>query len=75
MIKKHSLLFLILFFATSLKAQMEQDSTKRVRFTAIPMMNYNNTLGAGFGLIGQMFYKANKKDTISPSSSTGIIGM
>jgi len=54
---------------------MEQDSTKRIKFAAIPMINYSNTLGAEIGLIGQMYYKANKNDTISPSSSTGIIGM
>lgn len=72
---KYSVILLLILLTTSLKAQIKQDSTKRVTFTAIPMVNYSNTLGAGFGLMGQIFYKANKNDTISPSSSTGIMGM
>lgn len=66
---------ILLCLSMSGMAQLNQDTTKNVTFAAIPMVNYSNTLGAGFGLIGQMFYKANKNDTISPSSSTGVIGM
>jgi outer membrane translocation and assembly module TamA len=39
------------------------------------MLNYNNTTGMSFGLIAQAFYKMNKQDTISPTSSSGILGI
>lgn len=59
-------------------AQDVSDSTKTVkkhRAAIIPMINYNNTIGTIFGTIGQMFYKINPQDTISPTSSTGILGI
>lgn len=46
-----------------------------MNFAAIPMVNYSNATGFSMGAITQMFYKANAKDTISPSSSTGLFGM
>jgi outer membrane protein assembly factor BamA len=42
---------------------------------AIPMINYNRTQGIVAGALVTGFYKINKKDTISPSSSTGFIGI
>src|SRR6478736_3598679 len=44
-------------------------------FAAIPMVNYNRTQGIVAGALATGFYKINKKDTISPSSSTGAIGI
>jgi outer membrane protein assembly factor BamA len=56
-----------------------QDTTKVRRqkkgFAAIPMINYNRTQGFIVGILASAFYKTNKSDTISPSSSTGIIGI
>jgi len=75
MIQKITFSFLFLVLCVGGFAQFKQDTTKKVNFAAIPMINYSNTLGASFGLIGQMFYKANKNDTISPSSSTGMMGI
>lgn len=55
--------------------QNKTDSTKRVNFAAIPIINYNNTTGGSIGILTQLFYKINSNDTISPSSSTGLFGM
>jgi hemolysin activation/secretion protein len=63
------------FSRIQLSAQELNDTTKNRSLAAIPILNYSNTLGAGIGLMGQMFYKVNKNDTISPSSSTGIVGI
>lgn len=51
------------------------DSLKKVKIAAIPIINYNPSQGLVFGAMGQGFYKLNAKDTISPSSSSGIFGM
>lgn len=66
------LLFLFQNFAFS---QFKQDTTKKVNFATIPLINYNTTTGASLGLMAQAYYKVNPDDTISPSSSTGFIGM
>ena len=39
------------------------------------MINYNRTQGVIVGALVSKYYKLNKKDTISPSSNTGIFGM
>lgn len=52
-----------------------QDSTKKANFAFIPLVNYNSTLGMKFGTLGQVYYKVNGNDTISPSSSTGLGAM
>lgn len=70
-----ALILMIIFFKLSVFGQKENDTTKNVTFAAIPIVNYDNTLGASLGVLGQMFYKVNKEDTISPSSSTGVFGM
>jgi outer membrane protein assembly factor BamA len=41
----------------------------------MPMINYNRTQGIIVGAMTQVYYKVNKSDTISPASSTGIIGI
>ena len=58
----------------SAQEQIEED-TKNVKWAGIPYFNYNNTIGFTFGALGRAFYSANRADTISPSSSTGIFGM
>ena len=56
-----------------------QDSTvtrkQKVGIAAIPMINYNRTQGIVVGALVSYFYKINKQDTISPSSSTGLTGI
>ncbi|MBU2912945.1 MULTISPECIES: BamA/TamA family outer membrane protein [Reichenbachiella] len=52
-----------------------KDSTKKVTFAAIPMPNYNRSFGFMLGVMGSMYYKVAPKDTISPSSSTMLMGM
>lgn len=49
--------------------------SKKPSVAAIPIINYDPSLGATIGAMGQYFYKINKKDTISPSSSTGLFGI
>ena len=57
-------------------AQNKSDSTeKNLRFAAIPIINYNRTQGIYLGAFGQVFYNVNKKDTISPASSSGLLGI
>ncbi|WP_167618838.1 BamA/TamA family outer membrane protein [Maribellus sediminis] len=53
----------------------EQDSTKKVNLAAIPFVNYSKTLGTTFGAMTQGFYKVNRNDTVSPSSSSGLMGL
>ena len=75
--KKHIGFFLILalFSFSILSAAEKQDSTKRVNFAAIPFLNYNKTIGFKFGVLAQAYYKVNLADTISPSSSSGIMAL
>jgi len=72
------LLFLLLFsplvFANGQKLTAVKKE-KKPGFAAIPMINYNRTQGVVVGALVSGFYKINKKDTISPSSSTGMLGM
>src|SRR5436190_9083386 len=75
--QKFTTLLILLFFTFG--TALSQDSTanrkQRTGFAAIPMINYNRTQGFIAGILVSAFYKINKKDTISPSSSTGMIGI
>ena len=51
------------------------DSTKKVTFAAIPVVNYNRSLGFMAGAMVSAYYKLDRSDTISPSSSTMVFGM
>ncbi|HEY5825601.1 MAG TPA: BamA/TamA family outer membrane protein [Cyclobacteriaceae bacterium] len=51
------------------------EKKQKPRVAAIPMINYNRTQGIVVGALASGFYKINKKDTISPSSNTGVMGM
>ncbi len=84
MIRKFTkLLFLALLFplvvANGQQGQGQKlppiEKKQKPRIAAIPMMNYNRTQGVVVGALVNGFYKINKKDTISPSSSTGLMGM
>lgn len=69
------ILLLILCSTASILGQTEADTLKKVRFAAIPMVNYNPSFGVIVGAMGNAYYKLNASDTISPSSSTGLFGM
>lgn len=47
---------------------------KKVRMVGIPTISYNNSDGIGFGVIASGYYKINRKDTISPLSSSFLVG-
>jgi outer membrane protein assembly factor BamA len=71
------LLFLLHFPLAFVNGQKLPPVKKReaAGIAAIPMINYNRTQGIVAGALVTGFYKLNKKDTISPSSSTGLIGI
>lgn len=73
--KKYYFTAVFIFVFLSLYSQKEADTVKRIKFAAIPIVNYSNTTGASFGVLGQMFYKVNQNDTVSPTSSTGVFGI
>jgi len=72
-------LICILFATCSISSSFAQlhkpDSSKKVKLAAIPLINFNRTIGFGAGAMLSAFYKMNEKDTISPTSSTGLVGM
>ncbi len=76
---KVTVLFFVVFVScTNVHAQFKPDSTKKekaVNFAAIPMINYNRTQGIIVGAMTQAYYKVNKNDTLSPASSTGLVGI
>lgn len=75
------LLCLVLFFNfpgvanAQLNKAATNDTTKKVTFAAIPIINYSSSIGLIGGAMGAMYYKINRNDTISPSSSTMLFGM
>jgi len=72
------LLFFLLFAFVVANGQRSSAATKKRQepsIAAIPMINYNRTQGAILGAFVSKYYKLNKRDTISPSSNTGIFGM
>src|SRR3954451_19826541 len=72
-----TLLFLMLFASGILYSQRSSAVTNKKdnKFAAIPIINYNRTQGIIVGALVSKYYKLNKKDTISPSSNTGIFGI
>lgn len=47
---------------------------KDKNFVGIPTINYSNSFGATFGAFGMLYYDVKKTDSISPLSSSGLIG-
>ncbi len=69
-------LFLILSTATfSQKKEKKDKEDKNFKFAGIPLVGYNRTTDFSIGAILNGYYKLNQYDTISPSSSTSLIGM
>ena len=77
MIQKFTnILFFLLFAFVFVNGQDSTATPKKVRsIAAIPIINYNRTQGIIAGALISKYYKINKKDTISPSSNTGIFGI
>ena len=78
MTRKFTLLCFLFAFAFAFVHGQKGSAIKKRQKTgiaAIPMINYNRTQGIVAGALVTGFYKINKKDTISPSSSTGFIGI
>jgi hemolysin activation/secretion protein len=72
------LLFLFLFafaFANGQRSSAVSEKKEKSGIAGIPLINYNRTQGIVVGALISNYYKLNKKDTISPSSNTGIFGM
>lgn len=44
-------------------------------FVPVPYVNYSRSLGFGIGFLPMGMYNVNPKDTISPSSISGLLGM
>lgn len=87
MLKNYVTIFIFLTIGLSLQANAFaapetddkknelKDSTKKVSFVPVPYVNYNRTGGFEFGAVPMAMYKLNSRDTISPPSMSGIIGM
>ncbi len=56
------------------EAKEEKNKTKKTRFAAIPIPNYNEATGFGLGLMLSLYYPVDKDDEISPPSSTTFFG-
>jgi outer membrane protein assembly factor BamA len=72
------LLFFFLFFPLVFVNGQKLPPVKKQEkpgIAAIPMINYNRTQGVVVGALVSGFYKINKNDTISPSSTIGLMGM
>ncbi len=54
---------------------MEMDSTKKLKIAAIPLFNYNRSIGFMAGALGMGFYRVSPDDTISPPSVTGMMAL
>src|SRR6478752_9832383 len=77
MVQKFSLILSLLLFAFVIVNGQDSTATKKKEksIAAIPLINYNRTQGFVVGAIVSKYYKLNKKDTVSPSSNTGITGI
>lgn len=74
-IKQISLLLIVLFTIQITFAQSKSDTVKKIKFAAVPLINYNRTQGFIAGAMTQGYYRVNKNDTISPHSSTIAMGI
>ncbi|MDN3643816.1 BamA/TamA family outer membrane protein [Lutimonas halocynthiae] len=81
MTKIFPLLFIFLFLPSIISAQGNVIDTvnttkkdKKVKKVIIPTITYNNSFKAIFGFMASGFYKLKANDTISPVSSSTLIG-
>ena len=57
------------------KIKTEIDTKKPTSLKIVPYLNYNKTYKGMFGALPMMMYKFNEKDTISPESISGLMGI
>lgn len=57
------------------KKKERNEDDKKVRLAAVPIINYSRSIGFLAGGMASAFYKVNRRDTISPSSSTMLVGV
>src|SRR6185295_4063172 len=69
------LLFCVVGFVNGQRSSAVTKKKKNNSIAAIPLINYNRTQGIVLGALVSKYYKLSKKDTISPSSNTGIFGV
>ena len=62
-----------LSFAQEKEKEKEKKNTKNIK--VIPYVSYNRTYEFMFGAVPMVMYKTNKKDTISPESISGLMGI
>ena len=81
MTKIFPLLLIFLFFSLVISGQSNTIDTlnttkkdKKVKKVIIPTITYNNSFKAIFGFMASGFYKLKASDTISPESSSTLIG-
>jgi len=78
--KKITFILLYILIVSNLSAQetnSEDAKTleeKKITTLIIPTVSYNNSFKASLGVMAAAFYKVSKQDTISPLSSSTIIG-
>ena len=48
---------------------------KNFSFVPVPYINYSRSIGFAIGALPMAMYKLNEKDTVSPASITGLLGM
>jgi outer membrane protein assembly factor BamA len=71
------LLYLFLLFpllSYSQKKEKTKEENKKVNYAFIPLIMYNSSLGAQFGLMTSAYFKMNSNDSISPASTVGFSG-
>lgn len=76
--KRILLLLLIVFsvlFTFAQKNNRKEKEDKSIKFAGIPVVSYNRTVDFSAGLMLNAYYKINLNDTVSPSSSTSLMGM
>ncbi|WP_420582743.1 BamA/TamA family outer membrane protein [Reichenbachiella sp.] len=56
-------------------AKVELDSAKKIKWAAIPVPTWDQITGWGVVGVVMGYYKPNRLDTISPTSSFGVVGM
>lgn len=78
---KSKILILLLIGTSILWAQQGSQDTlggkqkaKKVKKVIIPTVTYNNSFKVMVGFMASGFYKLNSKDTLSPESSSALIG-
>ncbi len=69
-----AILAFLSLFPVSIWAQ-EEESEKKFKVTGLPMIDYSRSQGVKVGGIVMGFFSMSQRDTVSPSSQVGLIGL